>query len=144
METYSINHRFANAVLSLILLKTFSLKHGSNVQHKEICRCVKVAMNFHCKLRCQTPTKVKAETFVNICSSKACLPYLLKAKNPHILNISPPLSMEPIWFENHVAYTMAKYGMSMCVLGMAAEFRSQGVAVNALWPLTGNYFQVQE
>ncbi|MGQ9897149.1 MAG: SDR family oxidoreductase [Acidobacteriota bacterium] len=70
-----------------------------------------------------------------ICS-QACLPYLLKADNPHILNISPPLNMEARWFAPHVAYTMSKYGMSMCVLGMAAEFREQGVAVNALWPRT--------
>ena len=68
--------------------------------------------------------------------SQACLPYLVKAPNPHILNISPPLNMEPRWFAPHVAYTMAKFGMSMCVLGMAEEFREQGVAVNALWPRT--------
>jgi citronellol/citronellal dehydrogenase len=68
--------------------------------------------------------------------SQACLPHLLKAENPHILNLSPPLNLSPHWFQNHVAYTMAKYGMSMCVLGMAAEFRQQGVAVNALWPRT--------
>jgi len=68
--------------------------------------------------------------------SQACLPHLLKAENPHILNISPPLSMEARWFSGHVAYTMAKFGMSMCVLGMAAEFKDQGVAVNALWPKT--------
>lgn len=69
--------------------------------------------------------------------SKLCLPYLKVGKNPHILNISPPLNMNPVWFQNHVAYTMAKYGMSMCVLGMAEEFRSDGIAVNALWPKTG-------
>jgi len=68
--------------------------------------------------------------------SKLCLPHLLKADNPHILNISPPLDMSPVWFSRHVAYTMAKFGMSMCVLGMAEEFRQQGVAVNALWPRT--------
>ncbi|KAM8713064.1 hypothetical protein ACLKA7_013389 [Drosophila subpalustris] len=68
--------------------------------------------------------------------SKCCLPYLLKSENPHILNISPPLNMKPHWFSNHTAYTIAKYGMSMCVLGMAEEFRYQGVAVNALWPRT--------
>ena len=68
--------------------------------------------------------------------SQACIPHLLKAKNPHILNLSPPLNMNPKWFKNHVAYTMAKYGMSMCVLGMAAEFESDGVGVNALWPRT--------
>jgi citronellol/citronellal dehydrogenase len=68
--------------------------------------------------------------------SQACLPHLLKAQNPHILNISPPLNMNPRWFKSHVAYTMAKYGMSMCVLGMAAEFANKGVAINALWPRT--------
>ncbi|HEY9237148.1 MAG TPA: NAD(P)-dependent oxidoreductase [Phenylobacterium sp.] len=70
-------------------------------------------------------------------TSKACLPYLLKAANPHVLMLSPPLDMNPRWFEGHVAYSMAKYGMSMCVLGMAAEFRKDGVAFNALWPRTG-------
>ncbi len=68
--------------------------------------------------------------------SKLCLPHLIKADNPHILNISPPLDMSPKWFSHHVAYTMAKFGMSMCVLGMAEEFREYGVAVNALWPRT--------
>jgi len=68
--------------------------------------------------------------------SQACLPYLQKAANPHILMLSPPLNMEPRWFAPHVAYTMAKYGMSMCVLGMAEEFRPTGIAVNALWPRT--------
>jgi citronellol/citronellal dehydrogenase len=69
--------------------------------------------------------------------SQTCLPHLLESENPHILNLSPPLNMLEKWFKNHVAYTMAKYGMSMCVLGMAGEFREQGVAVNALWPRTG-------
>ena len=68
--------------------------------------------------------------------SKYCLPHLLKADNPHILNLSPPLDMSPQWFGPHVAYTMAKYGMSLCVLGMAEEFKDKGVAVNALWPRT--------
>jgi citronellol/citronellal dehydrogenase len=68
--------------------------------------------------------------------SRACLPYLKKAKNPHILTLSPPLNLNPQWFKPHVAYTIAKYGMSMCVLGMAEEFRQDGVAVNALWPRT--------
>ncbi|XP_011638942.1 hydroxysteroid dehydrogenase-like protein 2 [Pogonomyrmex barbatus] len=68
--------------------------------------------------------------------SKVCIPYLQKGTNPHIVNISPPLNMNPIWFKNHVAYTMAKYGMSMCVLGMAEEFKSDGIAVNAVWPRT--------
>jgi citronellol/citronellal dehydrogenase len=68
--------------------------------------------------------------------SQACLPHLKRADNPHILNLSPPLNMEARWFGPHVAYTMAKFGMSMCVLGMAEEFRGDGVAVNALWPQT--------
>ncbi len=69
-------------------------------------------------------------------TSQACLPYLLKSKNPHILMLSPPLDMDAKWFKNHLAYTMAKYGMSQCVLGLSAEYRKQGVAVNALWPRT--------
>jgi citronellol/citronellal dehydrogenase len=68
--------------------------------------------------------------------SQACIPWLAQASNPHILNLSPPLSMTPRWFAPHVAYTMAKYGMSMCVLGMAEELRDRGIAVNALWPRT--------
>jgi citronellol/citronellal dehydrogenase len=72
--------------------------------------------------------------------SQACLPFLKESaragRSPHILNLSPPLSMKARWFAPHVAYTMAKYGMSMCVLGMAEEFRPHGVAVNALWPRT--------
>jgi citronellol/citronellal dehydrogenase len=69
-------------------------------------------------------------------TSQTCLPHLLRADNPHILNISPPLVMEERWFAPHLAYTMAKFGMSLCVLGMAGEFRDRGVAVNALWPRT--------
>ena len=73
-------------------------------------------------------------------TAQAALPHLRQSakdgRNPHILNLSPPLSMKPIWFKNHVAYTMAKYGMSMCVLGMAEEFKRDGIAVNALWPRT--------
>jgi citronellol/citronellal dehydrogenase len=68
--------------------------------------------------------------------SQACIPHLRKAANPHILMLSPPLDMQAKWFAPHVAYTMAKYGMSMCVLGMAEEFRHDGIAVNALWPRT--------
>ena len=67
--------------------------------------------------------------------SQACLPHLLQSEQPHIVNLSPPLNMVPKWFKNHVAYSMTKYGMSMCVLGMAAEFEGK-VAVNALWPKT--------
>ncbi|KAM9213483.1 hydroxysteroid dehydrogenase-like protein 2 isoform 2-T2 [Leptosomus discolor] len=68
-------------------------------------------------------------------TSKTCLPHLRKSRNPHILNLSPPMNLNPMWFKNHCAYTISKYGMSMCVLGMAEEFRGQ-VAVNALWPKT--------
>jgi len=69
-------------------------------------------------------------------TSQACLPALLQSDNPHILNLAPPLNMDPRWFRDHTAYTMSKYGMSMCVLGMAAEFASDNVAVNGLWPKT--------
>ncbi len=68
--------------------------------------------------------------------SQACLPYLKQAENPHILTLASPLNMNPRWFGPHVAYTMAKYGMSMCVLGMAEEFKKLGIAVNGLWPRT--------
>lgn len=68
--------------------------------------------------------------------SKLCLPHLKKSDHAHILNLSPPLDMSPKWFKNHTAYTMAKYGMSMCTLGMAEEFKPLGIAVNSLWPLT--------
>ena len=68
--------------------------------------------------------------------SQACIPYLKKAANPHIVTLSPPLNMHPRWFKSHVAYTMAKYGMSLCTLGMSEEFRAEGIAVNSLWPRT--------
>lgn len=68
--------------------------------------------------------------------SQACAPHLAKAANPHILTMSPPLHMRAKWFAPHVAYTISKYGMSMCVLGMAEEFRGAGIGVNALWPRT--------
>jgi citronellol/citronellal dehydrogenase len=72
--------------------------------------------------------------------SQACLPHLRRAaaagRNPHILTLSPPLNLDPRWFKDHVAYTIAKYGMSMCVLGMAEEFRAEGIGINALWPRT--------
>ena len=72
--------------------------------------------------------------------TQACLPHLAKSaaagRNPHVLTLSPPLSMKPRWFKDHVAYTISKYGMSMCTLGMAEEFRAQGIAVNSLWPRT--------
>jgi citronellol/citronellal dehydrogenase len=68
--------------------------------------------------------------------SQACLPFLLKSPNPHILTLSPPLNLDPKWFARHTAYTISKYGMSLCVLGMAEEFKASGIAVNALWPRT--------
>ena len=69
-------------------------------------------------------------------ATQACLPHLKKAANPHVLTLASPLNLNPRWFKNHVAYTMAKYGMSMCVLGHAEEFRPFGIAVNGLWPKT--------
>ena len=69
-------------------------------------------------------------------ASQAAIPHLRNGSNPHILTLSPPLSMKEKWFKNHVAYTMSKYGMSMCVLGMSGEFKREGIAVNALWPAT--------
>jgi citronellol/citronellal dehydrogenase len=68
--------------------------------------------------------------------SKACIPHLKQAENPHVLTLSPPLSLDPKWMKNHVGYTLAKYGMSICTLGMAEEFREDGIAFNALWPRT--------
>jgi citronellol/citronellal dehydrogenase len=72
--------------------------------------------------------------------SRTCLPHLLESakagRSPHILTLCPPLNLNPRWFKGHVGYTIAKYGMSMCVIGMAEEFRAQGIAVNGLWPRT--------
>jgi citronellol/citronellal dehydrogenase len=68
--------------------------------------------------------------------SKACIPHLKRADNPHVVTLSPPLLLDPKWLKGHVAYTIAKYGMSMCTLGMAAEFADEGIAFNALWPRT--------
>nr|XP_058927552.1 hydroxysteroid dehydrogenase-like protein 2 isoform X2 [Kogia breviceps] len=91
----------------------------------------------------ETPTK-KVDLMMNVntrgtyLTSKACIPYLKKSKIAHILNLSPPLNLNPLWFKQHCAYTIAKYGMSMCVLGMAEEFKGE-IAVNALWPKTAIY-----
>ncbi|XP_015981836.1 hydroxysteroid dehydrogenase-like protein 2 [Rousettus aegyptiacus] len=88
----------------------------------------------------ETPTK-RVDLMMNVnvrgtyLTSKACIPYLKKSKVAHILNLSPPLNLNPLWFKQHCAYTIAKYGMSMCVLGMAEEFKGE-IAVNALWPKT--------
>ncbi|MFI4937988.1 MAG: SDR family oxidoreductase [Candidatus Berkiellales bacterium] len=68
--------------------------------------------------------------------SQACIPYLKEAENPHILNLSPPFNMQARWFKDHVAYTISKYGMSMCTLGMAEELKAFNIAVNSLWPRT--------
>ncbi|XP_053438417.1 hydroxysteroid dehydrogenase-like protein 2 [Nycticebus coucang] len=88
----------------------------------------------------ETPTKrvdlmMSVNTRGTYLTSKACIPYLKKSKIAHILNLSPPLNLNPMWFKQHCAYTIAKYGMSMCVLGMAEEFKGE-IAVNALWPKT--------
>jgi citronellol/citronellal dehydrogenase len=72
-------------------------------------------------------------TFV---TSRACLPYLQKSANPHILTLSPPLDLRPKWFAGHLAYSLSKYGMSLCMLGLAEEYRAAGIACNALWPRT--------
>lgn len=69
-------------------------------------------------------------------TTQACLPHLRQASNPHVLNLASPINLDPKWFRDHTAYTMAKYGMSMCVLGHAAEFEQYGIAVNGLWPRT--------
>ncbi|MEQ8696447.1 MAG: NAD(P)-dependent oxidoreductase [Bauldia litoralis] len=69
-------------------------------------------------------------------TTQACLPHLLKAENPHVLTLASPINLDPKWFRNHPAYTMAKYGMSLCVLGLSAEFEDEGIAINALWPAT--------
>ena len=68
--------------------------------------------------------------------SKACVPHLKQSSNPHVVTLSPPLNMDPRWLKGHVGYTLAKYGMSMCTIGMAEEFRDDGIAFNALWPRT--------
>jgi citronellol/citronellal dehydrogenase len=72
-------------------------------------------------------------TFV---ASRACIPYLRKSANPHILSLSPPLNLRPAWFAQHLPYTLSKYGMSMVMLGMSEEFRADGIACNTLWPRT--------
>ncbi|MBS0366772.1 MAG: NAD(P)-dependent oxidoreductase [Proteobacteria bacterium] len=72
-------------------------------------------------------------TFV---TSRACLPHLKRAANPHILTLSPPLSLQPRWFADHLAYSLSKYGMSLCTLGLAEEFRAAGIGCNSLWPRT--------
>lgn len=69
-------------------------------------------------------------------TSRACIPYLKKSKNPHILTMSPPINLDPKWFKEHLAYTISKYGMSMCTLGLAAELAPKKIAVNSLWPAT--------
>lgn len=89
----------------------------------------------------QTPIKkfdlmMDCNTRGTFLCSQACIPHLKNSENAHILNLSPPLNMDPKWFKAHVAYTMSKYGMSMCTLGMAEEFRKAGIAVNSLWPKT--------
>src|SRR5437762_9268237 len=72
-------------------------------------------------------------TFV---TSRACLPHLKRARNPHILTLSPPLDLQPKWFAGHLAYSLSKYGMSLCMLGLAEQYRADGIACNGLWPRT--------
>ena len=90
----------------------------------------------------QTPMKRfdlmhQVNTRATFLSSQLCLPHLLKSSNPHILCLAPPINMDKGWFAGTLPYTMAKYGMSLCVQGLSQEFSRQGVAVNALWPETG-------
>jgi citronellol/citronellal dehydrogenase len=90
----------------------------------------------------QTPMKRfdlmhQVNTRATFLASQLCLPHLLKSSNPHILSLAPPIDMDRGWFAGTLPYTMAKYGMSLCVVGLSQEFRKQGVAVNALWPETG-------
>lgn len=79
----------------------------------------------------------QVNTRATFLSSQLCLPHLLKSPNPHVLNMAPPVDMDRGWFAGTLPYTLAKYGMSLCTLGMSQEFASKGVAVNALWPKTG-------
>jgi citronellol/citronellal dehydrogenase len=88
-----------------------------------------VGYRFHC-------TKINSSVLLNS-SSKIAIPYLKKSSNPHILMNSPPISLNPFWFKRHVAYTVAKYNMSLFALGLSAELRESGIAVNTLWPRTG-------
>jgi citronellol/citronellal dehydrogenase len=87
-----------------------------------------------------TPEKLDLLYSVNVRAtflmSQACIPHLKKSDNPHILNISPPLDMNPRWFTDHLPFTLTKFGMSLCTLGMSSEFKSDGIAVNSLWPMT--------
>ncbi len=90
---------------------------------------------------CETPMKrydlmQDINTRGTFLCSQACIPHLKNSENPHILMLSPPLSFETRWFKNHTAYTIAKFGMSMCVVGMSGEFKKDNIAVNALWPKT--------
>ena len=115
---------------------------------KEIEAAGGTALPIQCDIRDEAAIEAAvakaAEQFggldVLINNASAVIPYLRESakagRNPHILTLSPPLSMSPKWFKNHVAYTMSKYGMSMCVLGMSEEFKREGIAVNALWPRT--------
>ncbi|MBI3794248.1 MAG: hypothetical protein HY280_05915 [Nitrospinae bacterium] len=80
--------------------------------------------------------KVVFITGSSFLASQACVPHLKRSTNPHILTLSPPLNMDAKWFAPHAAYTISKYGMSMCALGMAREFSAEGIAVNCLWPRT--------
>ena len=107
--------------------------------------CIDVLVN-NTSATCFTDTlHTSSEQFDLVMSTSAraafllaqeCFPYLKEAQNPHIINISPPLNMDVHWFKDHLAFTMAKYAMSMCTLGMSAEFQEAGIAVNSLWPQT--------
>jgi citronellol/citronellal dehydrogenase len=84
----------------------------------------------------QLDTLIATNLRATFLMSKKCIPYLEKSNNPHIINISPPLHLDPKWFSHHVAFTLSKYAMSMCTLGMAEEFKPKRIAINSLWPET--------
>ncbi len=79
---------------------------------------------------------IETNTRATFLMSQTCIPYLSKAENPHIINNSPPLSMKAKWFKDHLPFTLSKYGMSLCTLGMSEEFKEKGIAVNSMWPQT--------
>ena len=134
--------RILICLTGLLLLATTFTAHG---QPQVACpiapeernqRCARVSDEIQTHQRDIESAENQLNTRGTFVCVQKCLPYLQKAVNPHVLMLSPPLTMEARWFGPHVAYTMAKYGMSMCVLGMAEEFKAAGIAFNALWPRT--------
>lgn len=108
-------------------MKRYDLMHSINARGTFLWSVV----YFHCR-------KKSSLSVVPSFSSKVAIPYLKKSSNPHILMNSPPISLNPFWFKAHVAYTVAKYNMSLFALGLAAELKDAGIAVNTIWPKTGS------